>query len=126
MGFIGLSLVSMPCFDLALDKLGELFSSDRVLGYVAAIVEKLLALIRLKRLEEATRLFSSLFESEDLLAECFHSVMDRIIEFVSQGFEREILQLLSHPSAKAKLEPLVVAKDVIQRIEEKRTALKNR
>lgn len=136
---------AVAVFDLVIRKTGEPAAPAMLLSYVGAIVEKSLLLIRLKQREEAIHVFAKLLEPDDLLAECFHPVMDRIIEFLAQGFEEEVLQLLVQTTAKIKLEPLVVAikmilrqefnapqevvevaKDVVQRIDEKRTALKNK
>ncbi|MEJ2154383.1 MAG: hypothetical protein P8X96_03535, partial [Desulfobacteraceae bacterium] len=131
---------AISSLDLVIKETGKPAVSAMSLYHVGAIVEKSLVLIRLKRIKEATSVFSRLFEDDALLSECFNPIMDRIIEFLAQGYEEEVLQLLTQTPAETKLEPLVVAikmmlgqefnapqevvevaKDVVQRIDEKRT-----
>ncbi len=133
---------AISSFDLVIKETDGRAVSATSLCHVGAIVEKSLVLIRMKQIMEATHAFSKLFVRDDLLSECFHPVMDRIIDFLARGYEEEVLQLLTQTPAKTKLEPLVVAirmileqefnapqevvevaKDVVKRIEEERADL---
>ncbi|MBI5063507.1 MAG: hypothetical protein HZB87_08615, partial [Desulfatitalea sp.] len=98
----GITLGAADCLQEAITAFDNIIKKDvwrdetsLSLFQVGAIVEKTLILLRLRKSEEAIALLRGFLNRPDLWTDHYTQIMNRLIDFASQGFVSETLRMLT-------------------------------
>jgi tetratricopeptide (TPR) repeat protein len=139
LGNIGRSEEAIAVYDDLINRFQDR-QEPRIVEMVArAMIEKIEVLIKTNRVKEAAPVLAVIFERKPLLDNHYEMALDCLIDIAAEGFEKNTLDMLLLTPAVTKFEPLVVAlkmmtneefrapqevvevaKDVVERIQQRR------